>query len=56
MKLQKQELDVDFIGGEKPLTEAEEKALSEHFKKQKLDRSRKTAFYKTQQSTQKITA
>jgi hypothetical protein len=30
MKTQKTELDVDFIGGEGPLTVAEEKAISEY--------------------------
>ncbi len=34
MKSKKQELDVDFIQS-KPLTEAEEKALSEYIKKLK---------------------
>ena len=33
MKARKTELDVDFIGGQEPLTLAEEKALSEYFKK-----------------------
>jgi hypothetical protein len=36
MKTRKTELDVDFIGGQEPMTIAEEKALSEYFKKQKL--------------------
>jgi hypothetical protein len=36
MKTRKTELDVDFIGGQEPLTIAEEKALSEYFKKRKL--------------------
>jgi hypothetical protein len=36
MKTRKTELDVDFIGGQEPLTIAEEKALSEYFKNRKL--------------------
>ena len=35
MKTRKTELDVDYIGGQGPLTEAEEKALSEFFNKRK---------------------
>jgi hypothetical protein len=34
-KMKKIELDVDFIGGESPLTLAEEKALSDFFKQRK---------------------
>lgn len=36
MKTKKIELDVDFIGGDKPLTAKEEKELSEYFKNTKL--------------------
>jgi len=36
MKTQKVELDIDFIGGQGDLTEEEEKALSDFFKKKKL--------------------
>ena len=36
MKTKKIELEVDFIGGEKPLTAKEEKELSEYFKNTKL--------------------
>ena len=35
MKHKKIELDVDFIGGAKPLTIKEEKELSDYFKKTK---------------------
>ena len=35
MKTKKSELDVDFIGGQSSLTAAEEKALSDFFKKRK---------------------
>jgi hypothetical protein len=35
MKTKKIELDVDFIGGDKPLTAKEEKELSEYFKNSK---------------------
>ena len=45
MKNIKRELDSDFIGGLGPLTEEEEKALSDFFKAQKLmkENKRKTA-------------
>ncbi len=33
----KPELDVDFIGGQDPLTAEEEKALSDFFKQRKLN-------------------
>ena len=36
MKTKKTELDVDFIGGQSGLTQAEEKALSEFFKQKKI--------------------
>lgn len=49
MKTKKIELDVDFIGGQEPLTKEEEKALSEFFSKRRLtakkplmDKTRKT--------------
>ncbi|HWY12680.1 MAG TPA: hypothetical protein VN026_15210 [Bacteroidia bacterium] len=35
MKAKKLELDVDFIGGQGPLTAEEEKALSEYFRRKK---------------------
>ena len=37
------ELDVDFIGGQRPLTKDEELAISEFIKAQKLLRSKKQA-------------
>jgi hypothetical protein len=40
MKAKKIELDVDFIGGQGPLTAEEEKALSDFFKKRKMDTKR----------------
>lgn len=42
MKAKKIELDVDFIGGQEPLTAEEGKALSDFFKKRKLDSKRAT--------------
>jgi hypothetical protein len=42
MKHKKIELDVDFIGGAKPLTIKEEKELSDYFKKTKLNRKKST--------------
>lgn len=41
MKRKLTELDVDFIGGENPMTKEEEKAISEFIKAQKLLRARK---------------
>lgn len=41
MKTKKIELEIDFIGGDKPLKAKEEKELSEYFKKTKL-KSRKS--------------
>ena len=38
MKSKKVELDVDFIGGQEPLTLAEEKAISDFFKQRKLSK------------------
>lgn len=35
------DLNIDYIGGLKPLTKEEEKALSDHFKKRKLISSKK---------------
>jgi len=41
MKQKSTELDVDFIGGENPMTKEEEKAISEYIKAQKLLRAKK---------------
>ena len=41
MKHKPKELDVDFIGGENPMTKEEEKAISEFIKAQKLLRVKK---------------
>ena len=41
MKHKSKELDVDFIGGENPMTKEEEKAISEFIKIQKLLRTKK---------------
>lgn len=41
MKHRSKELDVDFIGGENPMTNDEEKAISEFIKAQKLHRDKK---------------
>ena len=40
MKIKK-EFDVDFIGGQKPLSKDEEKALSEFFKEKKSSRKQR---------------
>ena len=41
MKNKLTELDVDFIGGQGPLTKQEEQAISEFIKAQKLRRTKK---------------
>ncbi len=41
MKKKSTELDVDFIGGQGPLTKSEEQAISEFIKAQKLLRVKK---------------
>ena len=41
MKRKSKELDVDFIGGQNPMTKEEEKAISEFIKAQKLLRAKK---------------
>lgn len=43
MKTNKMELDVDFIGGQGPLTLTEEKALSDFFKRRKIASKRSIA-------------
>nr|WP_288837623.1 hypothetical protein [uncultured Flavobacterium sp.] len=40
MKSKKAELDVDFIGGQEPLTKDEEKAISEYLKGLKKSKSK----------------
>ena len=50
MKQNKNELDVDFIGGSAPLTKEEEKAISEFIKKSK-DRRLKQPVRKRRIST-----
>ena len=46
MKNKSKELDVDFIGGQGPLTKEEEQAISEYIKTQKMLRTKK-AVHKT---------
>ena len=41
MKNKSKELDVDFIGGQGPLTKTEEQALSEYIKRLKLLQQKK---------------
>jgi hypothetical protein len=40
MKKRKPELDVDFIGGQAPLTEAELRTISEYLKSKKAKKTR----------------
>ncbi len=41
MKSKSKELDVDFIGGQGPLTKAEEQTISEYIKRQKSLKAKK---------------
>lgn len=43
MKSRKNELDVDFIGGQEPLTASEQKALSEYFAGRNVSKSHKSS-------------
>jgi len=47
MRKKNKELDVDFIGEQKPLTKEEEKNLSEYFKRNKRRKIRLRAKRKT---------
>ncbi len=47
MKAKKKELNVDFIGGQEPLTKEEENALSDFFKKKKEQKVRSVLRKKT---------
>lgn len=55
MKSKSTKLDVDFIGGQGPLTKEEERAISEYIKAQKLLRARKQ-IHKTDASLRKRVA
>ena len=50
------ELDVDFIGGQGPLTKSEEQAISEFIKAQKLLRTKKQDSKTKTTSRKKVTA
>jgi hypothetical protein len=52
MKSKKEELDVDFIGGQGPLTSIEEKALSDFFKGRKMTPRRSLAEKKIRRAKQ----
>lgn len=47
MKAKKKELNVDFIGGQEPLTKEEENALSDFFKKKKEQKAHRVLRKKT---------
>lgn len=51
MKLKRTELEVDFIGGQEPLTTDEEKALSDFFKKRK---SKSKSIIKTNKTSSSV--
>jgi hypothetical protein len=48
------ELDVDFIGGQDPLTIEEEKALSDFFSQRKLVAAKRGALRKRAGSTKRV--
>lgn len=54
MKTRKNELDVDFIGSQEPLTSSEEKALSDFFSKKKELKKHKTV--RVKRTTHKVTS
>lgn len=56
MKNKSTELDVDFMGGQGPLTKSEEQAISEFIKTQKLLRLKKQARKKKTIVRAKVTA
>ena len=43
----RKELDVDFVGGQGPLTKEEEKLISEFIRKRKSQRTKKSSSHKT---------
>ena len=53
MKSKAKELDVDFIGGQDPMSQEEEKAISEFIKGQKLSVQKRTARVTQTQESQK---
>ena len=48
MKTTRKELEIDFIGGQEPLTAQEEKSLSEYFKKKRTEKANLTKKKKVQ--------
>jgi len=56
MQTKLKELDVDFIGGQGPLTNEEEKAISEFLKSRKVERMKKHLRFTRTNSRKKVTA
>jgi hypothetical protein len=56
MKTKKTELDVDFIGGQRSLTAAEEKALSDFFKQRKTSATTKIKQKRSSSKREKVLA
>jgi len=56
MKRNKNELDIDFIGGIRPLTKEEEKAISEFIKSSKQRREKQKAQKAKTSSRSKLNA
>lgn len=53
MKRIKNQLDVDYIGGQGSLTESEEKALSEFFRKRQVSKAKDVRISKTKKDSVK---
>ncbi len=51
MKRMKNQLDVDYIGGQGALTESEEKALSEFFRKRQVSKNKVVRISKTKKDS-----
>jgi hypothetical protein len=56
MKQKSLELDVDFIGGQEPMTHEEEKAISEFIRNYKLQNAEKQTHLKKSKTVKKILA
>ncbi len=54
MKSKRVELDVDFIGGQSPLTKQEEIAISEFIRSRKVHKSKRSSFKSRITSRKKI--
>ncbi len=56
MKTKNKELDVDFIGGQGPLTKAEEEMISNYLKNQKILKKKTATSSRKKSSKKKVAA